>query len=96
MRISARNVLAAAALAALAVGASSGLGVREGAPGNPRRRLFYNNSVPCGLVGGFECDPGYDPSWRDSSGGLGFWDVLAPFLEMAMPAIGEQLEICLA
>ena len=95
MRISARNVLAAAALAALAVGASSGLGVREGAPGNPRRRLFYNNSVPCGGPL-WPCDPGYDPSWRDSSGGLGFWDVLAPFLEMAMPAIGEQLEICLA
>ena len=84
MRISARNVLAAAALAALAVGAASGLGVREGAPGNPGRRLFFGG--PSGM------GPGSSPS----SGGLGFWGVLAPFLEMAMPAISEQLEICLA
>ena len=73
MRISARNVLAATALAALAVGAASGLG--EFPPGWGQQVLG-----------------------RDSSGG-GFWDLtgLAPFLlEMAMPAIGEQLEICLA
>ena len=76
MRISARNVLAAAALAALAVGAASGLGVREGAPGNPGRRLFFD-PLPDPFFGSPECL--YPPC--DSSGG--FWDFrnLAPLLE---------------
>ena len=93
MRISARNVLAAAALAALAVGAASGLGVREGAPGNPGRRLFFG--TPSCL---------YPPC--DSSGG--FWDFrnLAPLLDTLFSdgfsggaiarAVEQQLEISLA